>query len=229
MPLPKFLDSRGDETTSQVLTPFVLQQLAVAVPSRFAFADWRLLYSTAVHGISLNTFYSLTAECGGCILVIKDDTGNVFGAFCSEWREPCVPETFYGNGETFLFSVERLEGLPPLPAGEGLPPPHEALHVSRWTGVNNFFMLSHRDHLAVGSGGQFGIFLDAELLHGSSGPCQTFGNVCLCRQPHAAPPADGSTLPPVGEFKCDVLEVWGMDHSMIARRARDKVLKGLRQ
>ena len=89
---------------------------------------------------------------------IKDGDGNVFGAFCSEWREPFTPEAFYGSGETFLFSVERLHGLPPLlgkklrlspepclstACSPGLcyacavgeePPPDEAVHVHRWTG-----------------------------------------------------------------------------------------------
>ena len=57
------------------------------------------------------------------------------------------------------------------------------------------------------------MWLDSELLHGSSGPSATFGNVCLCRPPNAAPPEDGSALPDVGEFRCAVLEVWGMEHS----------------
>ena len=112
--VPKLLDSRGHVTQSHMLSPFCLRQLAGAVPARFAFADWRLLYSTAVHGISLNTLYHRAAGCGCCLMSIKDGDGNVFGAFCSEWREPFTPEAFYGSGETFLFSVERLHGLPPL-------------------------------------------------------------------------------------------------------------------
>ena len=112
--VPKLLDARGNITQSLTLTPFVLKQLSAALPSRFAYADWRLLYSTAVHGISLNTFYSRAAGCGCCLLAIKDTNNNVFGAFCSEWREPFTPPSFYGGGETFLFSIERLKDLPPL-------------------------------------------------------------------------------------------------------------------
>lgn len=51
---PKLLSSQGEVVTSQVLSPFTLQQVAVALPSRFAYADWRLLYSTGVHGISVS-------------------------------------------------------------------------------------------------------------------------------------------------------------------------------
>lgn len=155
--IPRLIDSRGSgEMPSLVLTPIVLQQLAAAAPSRFALADWRLLYSTAVHGISLNTCYSRAQRCGSCVVAIKSEDGNVFGAFCSEWREPAAPPAFYGSGETFLFSVERVQNLPPLPSGE--PPPHEAVHLHRWSGANSFFMLSDRDHFAVGSGGHFGLW-----------------------------------------------------------------------
>jgi hypothetical protein len=33
---------------------------------------------------------------------------------------------------------------------------------------------------------------------------------------------------PVGEFRCAVLEVWGMDHSYIAKRHQDLMMRGLR-
>ena len=221
---PKLLDANGRIMTSQMLTPFALRQLAVALPSRFAYADWRLLYSTAVHGISLNTMYIKAAGCGCCLLVLRDAEGNVFGGFSTEWREPSASAKFYGGGEAFLFSIERCRGLPPLPVGDE-PPPDEAVHVHRWTGANSFFTLSHGDHLAMGSGGHFGLYLDSELLHGSSGPSETFGNECLCRQ-RADGPFDDA--PAVGEFRCDVLEVWGMEHAAIARRQQEQMLRGLR-
>ena len=81
----------------------------------------------------------------------------------------------------------------------------------------------------MGSGGHFGLYLDSELLHGSSGPSDTFGNVCLCRQPefsHAD--HDIPDPPPVGEFRCDVLEVWGMEHAAIARRLQRQNMQGVR-
>ena len=221
---PRLLDGRAEAVGSQILSSFTLKQLAGAMPSRFALADWRLLYSTTVHGISLNTLHVRTAGCGSCILAIKDREGNVFGAFCSEWREPSLPPSFYGSGECFLFSVERLVDLPPLPVGDA-PPPNEAVNVHRWTGANSFFMLSDRDHLALGSGGHFGLWLDADLLHGSSGPSATFGNTCLCRQ---RCDENGDDAPLVGEFCCDVLEMWGMEHTAIARRQHDLMMKGLR-
>ena len=98
--------------------------------------------------------------------------------------------------------------------------------MHRWSGANPFFMFSSRDHLAMGSGGHFGLYLDAELLHGSSGPSDTFDNRCLCRQrPGGVPLADD---PPVGEFRCHCVEVWGMDHAVIGRREQELMMRGLR-
>ena len=76
----------------------------------------------------------------------------------------------------------------------------------------------------MGSGGHFGLYLDSELLHGSSGPCETFGNECLCRQRSDGPFDDE---PPVGEFRCDVLEVWGMEHAKIKLREQELMMRGV--
>ena len=43
---PRLLDARGSAIQSQTLSPFALRQLAVALPSRFAYHDWGLLYSS---------------------------------------------------------------------------------------------------------------------------------------------------------------------------------------
>lgn len=76
----------------------------------------------------------------------------------------------------------------------------------------------------MGSGGHFGLCLDSELLHGSSGPCETFGNECLCRQRADGPFEDEAA---VGEFQCEVLEVWGMEHAKIKLREQELMMRGV--
>ena len=105
---------------------------------------------------------------------------RTFGFVASEWRPPQEPNHFYGTGETFVWQLERLANLPPLLDGSGEPPPDEVLHTYRWSGRNSHFCFSAREHLAVGSGGHFALWLDAELLHGSSGTSETFSNPSLC-------------------------------------------------
>ncbi|XP_009471647.1 PREDICTED: TLD domain-containing protein 2 [Nipponia nippon] len=66
--------------------------------------------------------------------------------------------------------------------------------VFRWTGRNNFFVKGDADLLMVGGGsGRFGLWLDGDLHHGGSHPCETFGN---------------ETLSPREEFCVQDLEVW---------------------
>lgn len=42
--------------------------------------------------------------------------------------------------------------------------------------VNSFFMYACHDSIAVGGGTDFALWLDADLEHGHSGPCDTFGS-----------------------------------------------------
>ncbi|XP_062946696.1 TLD domain-containing protein 2 isoform X2 [Cynocephalus volans] len=55
--------------------------------------------------------------------------------------------------------------------------------VFKWTGNNSFFVKGDLDSLMMGSGsGQFGLWLDGDLYHGGSHPCETFNNEVLARQ-----------------------------------------------
>ncbi len=208
-PLPpaSLLDVRSAPAETRVLTPRDVEQLRRALPSRYVCSNWHLLYSTTVHGISLNTLHMRASGCGGCILALRDRSGGRFGGFASEWREPEVPPRFYGSGESFLFHVQPSDQVDsPV-----------AVHVHRWSGANSHFVFSQKDHLAMGSGGRFGLWVDSELLHGSSGPSETYSNPCLC-DPAAPLEVSEDGWPTSREFVCDVLEVWGVDANAIATR-----------
>ena len=49
----------------------------------------------------------------------------------------------------------------------------------RWTEANSYFMLANEDSVAMGGGGEFGLYLDGDLKSGTSGDSETFGNKCL--------------------------------------------------
>ena len=63
-------------------------------------------------GTSINTFYSKCQGKGSLLLVVKDDGGNVFGAYANE-EFKYTPNKFYGTGETFLFSFFKSERVYP--------------------------------------------------------------------------------------------------------------------
>jgi hypothetical protein len=69
--------------------------------------------------------------------------------------------------------------------------------VHRWTGVNNFFVISSPSSLAMGGGADgFAFQLDDELDTGVSNRSATFNNA----------PLSSSEF-----FKCLDVEVWGFD------------------
>eukprot|EP01121_Diplochlamys_sp_Union-15-3_P000017 TRINITY_DN10011_c0_g1_i1.p1 TRINITY_DN10011_c0_g1~~TRINITY_DN10011_c0_g1_i1.p1 ORF type:complete len:228 (-),score=52.68 TRINITY_DN10011_c0_g1_i1:64-711(-) len=145
---------------SMILKEEDVKSLRRSIPASLSLKDWKLLYSTTSHGLSINTLYLKTKNCGPSLLLVEDSKGHVFGAFVTDsWR---VEKFYYGGGETFLFKLRP------------------SFKKFMWTGENNFFINSRSDCLAVGGGeGKFGLWINEDLTQGSSYPCQTFSNESL--------------------------------------------------
>ena len=89
------------------------------------------------------------------MLLVLDGQGSIFGAFSGDaWR---VDKHYYGNGESFLFTV------------------HPQFKVYPWTRANDHFVLAAHDCLAFGSE-DAGIYLDSAFEFGSSKRSLTFDN-----------------------------------------------------
>ena len=58
-----------------------------------------------------------------------------------------------------------------------------------------YYQLAKNEHIALGGGDRFALWLDSAFRDGTSGPCSTF---------------DSPTLSKRQQFKCYELEVWGM-------------------
>lgn len=83
-------------------------RLCSALPARHRQSRWRLLYSTARHGMSLNTLYRSCQNRKPCVLLVRDMQGHVFGCYTSEsWRKH---HRYYGDGETFVFQLSPPPG-----------------------------------------------------------------------------------------------------------------------
>lgn len=137
------------------------EKLSTRLPARVHGYPWRLVYSTVVHGTSLKTLYRNLMELDCPVLmVIKDMDNQIFGAFSTHPFR--LSEHYYGTGETFLYSF------------------CPEIKVYRWTGENSYFVKGNTDSLQIGGGGgHLGLWLDADLYHGTTSKCSTFNNLPL--------------------------------------------------
>lgn len=112
--------------------PLPPPQIESALPLRSQGHDWRLCYSLLEHGVSLDTFFARTRGAATTVVVVRTDSDDVIGAYCSEaWH---VDTHYYGTGETFLFRLTP------------------AFEAWRWTGDNDFFMMAEANAIMVGGG-----------------------------------------------------------------------------
>jgi len=169
----------------------------------------------------------------GIVLAIRDTNNNVFGAFVNEPLHIC--SHYYGSGECFLWkTVQRRLPVPPS-ATDGDASKYDDLHpdlaieVYRWTGKNDYMVLSESDYLSVGGGdGRYGLWVDEKLDKGLSAKCPAFHNEVLCnaQESSATHAVDNGPKAPVdllsdeveeqpkapetGTFHCLGLEVWAV-------------------
>jgi len=115
------------------LTAHQVAKLASQLPGRLKVQDWDLVYSTFVNGITLSTLYNKMAEKPGpTLMIVRDQNGQLFGAFCGEpWH---IDTAYYGTGENFLFK---------------LTPEYKQF---KWSTKNSYFQLGQPDYLALGGG-----------------------------------------------------------------------------
>ncbi|KAJ3695810.1 hypothetical protein LUZ60_001187 [Juncus effusus] len=139
---------------------------------------WVLLYSTWRHGISLSTLYRRSALCPGySLLIVGDKKGAVFGGLVEAPLQPTNKKKYQGTNNSFVFT--DLQSYPAI-----YPP----------TGSNHYFTLCATDSLALGGGGHFALYLDGDLLTGSSSRSDTFNNPCLASSE---------------DFEVKEVELWG--------------------
>lgn len=169
---------------SLFIFPDLYEFLQSSLPNIVKGCQWVLLYSTLRHGISLRTLTRKSANLSGpCLLITGDMQGAVFGGLLEGPLKPTAKRKYQGTNQTFVFTT--IYGEPRL---------------FRPTGANRYFYLCLNDLLAFGGGGNFALRLDEDLLSGTSGPCDTFGNLCLAHNP---------------EFQLKNVELWGFTHSSL--------------
>lgn len=163
---------------SMLLSQKTRLQLYSSLPSLAKGRTWVLLYSTFRHGISLSTLYRRSMLCPGLsLLVVGDRSGAVFGGLVEAPLKPTKGRRYQGTNSTFLFSDV----------------PGQAV-IYRPTGANRYYTLCSPDFLALGGGHHFALYLDSDLLTGSSAASETYGNSCLALSEY---------------FEVKEIELWG--------------------
>ncbi|XP_065203238.1 GTPase-activating protein skywalker isoform X4 [Planococcus citri] len=161
------------------------------LPIRITMYQPVLLYTTEEHGCSLTTFYYRVEQHEPTLLIIKTCNNEVFGAYCSnKWLDRNQKDergnrtTYFGTGETFLFSLQPERRKYP------------------WVGIENdnvnhsneLFMAADPQMITIGGGDGQAIWMDENIRFGKTDRCSTFNNPPLC---------------PNGDFEIKVLEVYG--------------------
>ena len=151
--IPK-LDSKSD-----ILNTNQLKELHSRLPSYHQYTSLFKIFSISIDGSALKSFYNKCEGINNSILLIKDDEGNVFGAYASEVYSPT--STFTGTGECFLFTFFK----------------ENKIHIYNSTGINDHYMYCDNEQICFGcSDDYFSLSLRNNLLDGYSKYTQTYKN-----------------------------------------------------
>ncbi|KAL0487757.1 hypothetical protein AKO1_008710, partial [Acrasis kona] len=182
---PTLLDNKNDSFT----TPIQRQKIcATVLPQRYRIRNWRLLYSTAQHGVSIHSFYRLVADHSSTLLIIQTDRGRIFGCYAAGFQ---INPKYYGSGEQVVFTFCSPEE-----------DKKNFFEYYVWSKKNDYFVRSTLQNIAIGGGtdGKAALFLDGELRYGSTNSCMTFLNQ----------PLNGMDE----DFNIHALEVWTFEEQV---------------
>merc|ERR1712228_937375 len=189
-----------DEFYCDCTSGFELRQIVSSCPSRTHIWRWKLFYSTAIHGISMNTLYKNCEDVEESILIIKDSTNCVFGAFIDvQWS---VHTEYRGSIDCFVFQfVDKQNDKNKEEEKKETESNHNdskhakhRLIVYRSSGNKSYVIRNDMESITIGAGECPSIYFDADLNFGRSTDCTTFSS-------------PGLTLN--AQFQITTLEIWG--------------------
>ena len=176
-------DSAMIDDTSQFVLRAHFESMGISTSGK-----WDCLFSSVVNGKNWIGLVSKLCIPKSSLLIIKDDSGAVFGAFSSTPYKPSP--LFIGDYRCFLLTLAPKLAIFPA------------------SGINsnykyfNFGMRSSDLPNGVGFGGQlnhFGLFLDSSLEHGH------------CRCGPRSTTYKNTVLGGSAEFAVDAIEVWQVE------------------
>ncbi|KAK9904454.1 hypothetical protein M0R45_000679 [Rubus argutus] len=135
---------------SLLLTEKTRSALYSSLPALVQGRQWLLLYSTWRHGISLSTLYRRSMLGLASVCWLLETVKVQF--LVAWWREQMIHCFHKYTWPSCYISPYRCQSL---------------------------FTLCATDFLAIGGGGHFALYLNSDLLSGSSSVSETYGNPCL--------------------------------------------------
>ncbi|TKR80492.1 hypothetical protein L596_014559 [Steinernema carpocapsae] len=163
--------------SSKILNTDAASELMASLPDRLQLEMPVLLYRLSEHGASFTKMWSLIDEAEQTLFVIRSTKGDIFGAYCSScWaerrdRHERSRSRFFGTGESFVWKLNTLCGLPMTYGWSG-----------RHSGDPNapqMFQTATETNMIIGSGGGDAIHITGELTSGLSYPCKTYDSPAL--------------------------------------------------
>ena len=150
------------DVPTEIFTNIQLKELHSKLPYYHQYTNLKRIFSISVDGCALRSFYNKCEGINNSIIAIKDDEGNVFGAYASESFKPKF--TFYGTGECFLFTFYK----------------DNRIHIYNSTGQNDHYMYGDNDQICFGcSDDYFSLALTNDFLSGYSKATKTYDNESL--------------------------------------------------
>ena len=170
---------REYDTTSATHADFAY--LWSFIPNRLADFQPERIYSTNIHGRRLRTLYDHVAYHENCLIIIRNENDEVFGAFCStQLANRYQNRTWFGTGESFLFKLkpERqiYKWIGYQSSTKGNTKPYE-----------DYFVSANDDRLQFGGSKEplnIGLTIDKDLNEGSTRQCDTFDSTPLSTNEH---------------------------------------------
>lgn len=174
-------------TRSRLLTSSLAEEIRTLIPPRNQLHEsWTLLYSLEQHGASLSTLYSnntpspSSTSRPGYVLIVRDRSGSVFGAYANEHFHPSELKRFYGTGDCFLWKYTVPATAPTNASTDSVNSISSGgprFKAFPYVGANDFVIFCTPQFLSMGGGnGHYGLWIDNNLERGVSSACLTFAN-----------------------------------------------------
>jgi hypothetical protein len=151
------------------------------IPSRLSDFQPERIYSSNIHGRRLRTLYDHVEYHEYCLIIIRNEYQQVFGAFCSDQlANRSKTRTWFGTGESFLFTLKPDR------------------QVFKWVGYQtttkgstkayeDYFIYADNERLQIGGSKEpldIGLSIQQDLNEGDTRRCDTYASKPLSSSEH---------------------------------------------